>query len=188
MQACGGRKAVLGKSWRQAKRLSSDERGVTVIEFALLAPLFFAIIGAILQTSVIFLASQVLESAVNDAARTIRTGQAQAEGVTIDGFRSEICGRLYGMFGDCSGLHLRIDTVSGFQSATVTPPVPEDCEAPCDWEELQRWTPGVGKEIVLVQAFYRYPVIVQLGALGMANLPDGSRLIGAATVFKNEPF
>jgi hypothetical protein len=31
-------------------------------------------------------------------------------------------------------------------------------------------------------------VILPLGSLGMGNLPDGKRLMGAATVFRNEPF
>lgn len=170
------------------KRLMHDARGVTAIEFGLLALPFFAIIGAIMQTSLVFLASQVLESAVNDASRAIRTGQAQAADMTLDDFRDDVCSRLFGLISDCDGLHVRVNTVTNFQSATVSPPLSADCVAPCEWEEAENWSPGAGKSVTLVQVYYRYPIVVQLGMLGMANLGDGRRLLGSATVFQNEPF
>lgn len=170
------------------RRLVRDERAVTAIEFGLLAVPFFAVIGAILQTSVVFLASQVLESAVLDASRAIRTGQAQGSNMTLEQFRSDVCSRLYGLFSDCDGLHVRVNVVTNFQSASVSPPMPQPCFAPCDWTEAQGFSPGAGKSVVLVQVYYRYPIFVQLGPLGMSNMADGRRLLGSATVFQNEPF
>jgi Flp pilus assembly protein TadG len=180
--------AIVQKLRRNGRRLVRDESAVTAIEFGLLALPFFAIIGAILQTSLIFLASQVLESAVHDASRAIRTGQAQGAGTTIEQFRADVCERLYGLFPDCAGLHVRVNVVTNFQSATVAPPLPSPCIAPCDWSESEGWTPGAGKAVVLVQVYYRYPVVVQLGPLGLSNMADGRRLLGSATVFQNEPF
>src|SRR5690606_2566182 len=71
---------IWGRLNRRRRALGRDERGVTAVEFGLLALPFFTIIAAILQTSLVFLADQVLESAVHDAARAIRTGQAQEAG------------------------------------------------------------------------------------------------------------
>jgi Flp pilus assembly protein TadG len=187
-----GQRAVFGISRKflhgTVRRLVRDERAVTAVEFGMLAFPFFAIIGAILQTSVVFLAAQVLESAVNDASRAIRTGQVQTNNVTLEQFRTDVCGRLFGLFPDCNGLHVRVNVVTNFQSASVEPPLATTCTAPCDWSETEGWTPGVGKSVVLVQVYYRYPVVVQLGPLGMSNMGDGRRLIGSATVFQNEPF
>lgn len=183
---------MFGTCWQSVKRrydrLAQDERGVTVIEFALLAFPFFAIVGAIMQTSLIFLSSQVLESAVQNASRTIRTGQVQAAGTTLDQFRTDICEGLFGLFPDCEGLHIRVNTITDFQSASVALPLSADCAAPCDWTEAESWTPGDGKVVTLVQVYYRYPVVLQLGALGMSNLGDGRRLMGSVAVFQNEPF
>lgn len=176
---------LLTRHWR---RFARSERGVTAVEFGVLAFPFFAVIGAILQTSVVFLASQVLESAVHDASRAIRTGQAQGSSMTIEQFRSSVCDRLYGLFPDCAGLHVRVNVVTNFQSATVQPPLPSPCFAPCDWADAETWSTGAGKSVVLVQVYYRYPIMVQLGPLGMSNMADGRRLIGSATVFQNEPF
>ncbi|HVW91347.1 MAG TPA: TadE/TadG family type IV pilus assembly protein, partial [Devosia sp.] len=95
----------------------ADERGATVVELAILAVPFFAIMGAILETAVVFLASQFLDSAVQDASRLILTGQAQATaGFDIDSFRGAVCDGLYGMF-DCSKLEIRVSTVDNFASA-----------------------------------------------------------------------
>lgn len=169
--------------------LLRDRRGVTAIEFGLLALPFFSIIAAILQTSLVFLAGQVLESAVNDAGRAIRTGQVQTPGFDVDDFRADVCARLYSLFPDCAGLFVAVNTVTNFQSATVTVPIdPDDCTGSCVWSEPESWDPGQGKSVILVKAYYRYPVVLQMGFLGMANLPDGTRLLGAATVFQNEPF
>ncbi len=173
---------------RKGRRFLRDESAVTAIEFGVLAFPFFAIIGAILQTSVIFLASQVLESAVHDASRAIRTGQAQGDGMTLEQFRADVCNRLYGLFPDCAGLHVRVNVVTNFQSATVAPPLPSPCFAPCEWSDSEGWTPGAGRSVVLVQVYYRYPIMVQLGPLGLSNMADGRRLMGSATVFQNEPF
>lgn len=173
---------------RQALRLRRDERAVTAVEFGLLALPFFAIIGAIMQTSVVFLSWQVLESAMNDASRAIRTGQVQENSVTLEQFRNDVCSRTFGLIPDCDGLHVRVNVITSFQSASVVPPLDTDCAAPCDWTEAETWGPGTGKSVVLVQIYYRYPIFVQLGPLGMSNMGDGRRLIGSATVFQNEPF
>lgn len=173
---------------RKGPRLLADERGVTAIEFGLLALPFFTLIAGILQTSIIFLATQVMESAVHDAARLIRTGQIQQSGGDIETFRTRVCDRLYGLFPDCSGLHIQVTEVTDFQSATVVPPVDTECTLLCDWTTTEIWTPGAGRKVMLVQVYYRYPVLLQFGPLGMANLADGTRLLGSATVFENEPF
>ena len=168
-------------------RLLQDDRGVTAVEFGLLAVPFFTIVAGILQTSVIFLATQVLESAVQDASRLIRTGQVQTAGRDIEYFRGRICDRLFSLFPDCSGLHVRVNEVS-FRNMNIDPPVDPECTSSCEWSSSEVWSPGPGKTTMMVQVYYRYPVLLQFGPLGMANLADGTRLLGTATVFENEPF
>ncbi len=173
---------------RRRKELLRDERGATAIEFALLALPFFTIVAGILQTSMIFLTGQVLESAVQDASRFIRTGQIQSQGNSLAVFRTEICGRLYGLISDCNGLHIRVTEVTNFASAATSLPVSMSCASPCNWSQTEAWTSGAGKSVMLVQVYFKYPVLIQLGPFGLANLADGQRLMGTTTVFKNEPF
>lgn len=182
---------------RRGHAFGRDERGVTVIEFALLAIPFFTIIGAVLETSLIFLAGQVLDSAVQDSSRLIRTGQAQTRTPTAynaDDFRAAVCAGLYNMF-DCAKdkdrLRVSVTVLADFGAATLGYPLKTgaDCKKDeCDWTLADGYTPGKGESVVLVQAYYKWPTVVNLPGFNWQTLPDGSRLLGASRVFRNEPF
>lgn len=176
------------KAWQRvrARAFARDQRGVTIVEFALLAVPFFALIGAILETSVVFLASQMLDSAVQDSGRLIRTGQAQLNGYTDTNFRTAICQNLYGLF-DCGKLQIKVSTVSDFSSANVISPV--DVSKPdAPFTIKQTYCPGVGNSIVIVQAYYKWPVFLNFDGFNLQTASDGTHLMGAVRVFKNEPF
>lgn len=178
-----------------------DEQGATAIEFALLALPFFSILAAILETSIVMLSGQVLEGAVQDVSRLVRTGQAQQSAMTSSRFKELVCSRVYGLFPDCSQLHVELGVIDAFSDIDMSPPVNWTCGAPeagqteaeaeaaCSaWTRAETFDMGGGSEIVTVQVYYKWPVIVPFGGLGLGNLPDGRRLMGAATVFRNEPF
>lgn len=176
-------------------RFHRDERAVTLIEFGILALPFFTIIAAILETALVFLAGQILDSAVQDSARLVRTGQAQTAEYDSADFRAAICAGLYGIF-DCTsgaGARLRVNVavISNFATATTGYPLQtgENCTADeCDWTLADDYVPGIGGDVVLVQAFYKWPTLVNLPGFNLQSLPDGSRLLGSSRVFRNEPF
>ena len=161
-----------------------DEKGVTAVEFGLLALPFFAIIGAILETSFVFLASQILDGAVNDSARLIRTGQAQVNSFTAASFRSAICDGLYGMF-DCSAVKVRVSVVANFSSATLGNVVDTTNG---NWTMVEQYDDGAGLDVILVEAYYKWPVFMDFFNFNLASLPDNTRLLSSVRVFRNEPF
>ncbi len=175
--------------------LIADERGVSAIEFGILAVPFFAIIGAILETSMVFLAGQVLDSAVNDAARKIRTGEAQGASFNVELFRDEVCRGLYNLF-DCTQVKVRVTTIGSFggtAAGLITAPLkPQPCvpaeDATQCWNFPEVFTPGNGDEIALIQVLYRWPIIINFGGLNLRTYGDGTRLLSAVRVFQNEPF
>ena len=184
----GGLSRLFRPLHRRGRKFARDDRGVTMIEFGLLAIPFFAIIGATLETALVFMASQILDSAVYDASRTVRTGQAQSASMTETQFRTAICNGLYGMF-DCSQLRIRVSVITDFASATVANPVDTtNCTPTCQWQLVQAYNPGVGSDIVMVQAYYKWPVILNFAGFNLMDQPDGTRLLGAVRVFRNEPF
>lgn len=165
-----------------------DERAVTAIEFGLLGIPFFAIVGAIMETALVFLSGQILDSAVQDASRLIRTGQAGSAGYNAVSFKKAVCDGLYGLF-DCSALKLHTTVVTTFSNATFTAN-PLDLKTG-DWvpEWLNDAYDGGGNaSVIMVEAYYKWPVIVSLGGFNMQNTPDGKRLLSAVRVFRNEPF
>jgi len=174
--------------------LLRDERGAVAAEFSILALPFFTVIYAILETSIVFLAGQILDSAVQDASRKIRTGQAMTASWNVDSFRTAVCDGLYGMF-DCSAskLKVKVSVVSSFATATVTNPIDPDCTttgdpADCDWVLAPSYDAGTGSSIVLVQVYYKWPTIMNLPGFNLATQAGGTRLLSAVRVFRNEPF
>ncbi len=187
-------KPLLSPALGRARRFGGDDSGVTAIEFALLALPFFTIILAIVETALIFLAGQILDSAVNDLSRLIRTGQAQSStpAYNAETYRAAICAGLYRMF-DCNGDRLRVSVtvISDFSAANFGYPLKtgEDCKKEkCDWTLADEYKPGKGGDVVLVQAYYKWPTVVNLPGFNFQTLPDGTRLLGASRVFRNEPF
>lgn len=177
---------------RRGRGFAQADDGVTVIEFAILAVPFFTIVGAILETALVFFATQVLDSAVEDASRIIKTGQAQATAdYDLEDFRSLMCSYTFGLFGDCSAIKLQIKPISNFSSAsfmagltTCTPPPDPTCEITMP----EDWTPGEGGTVIQVFAYYRWPLLLNLPYFNLRNQPDNYRLLGATRVFRNEPF
>jgi Flp pilus assembly protein TadG len=64
----------------RAARFARDRKGATAVEFAFVAAPFFLLVFAILEIALIFFASAIIEEAVADAARDIRTGELQSSG------------------------------------------------------------------------------------------------------------
>ncbi len=178
-------------AWRTLHHgLARDQCGTTIVEFGLLALPFFAIIGAILETSFFFLSTQILDSAVDLSVRLIRTGQAQAQDYTADTFRNAICDNLMSLF-DCSPNKLRVDveTVSTFSSASFSYPLEMDEDTgEYEWTDTQAYTPGDGSEIVAVRVYYKWPTMLDLMGFNLSNAGEGYRLMASVRVFKNEPF
>jgi Flp pilus assembly protein TadG len=188
---------MLAPALNRAGRFRRDERGVTAVEFGILALPFFTLIAAILETSFVFFAGQILDSAVQDASRLIRTGQLQtgvAANNTLESFRTRICNGLYNMM-TCANVKVKVSVVANFASATVTYPIQTGAACTttggvttCNWTITEGYTPGAGGDVVLVQAYYKWPTLVRLPGFNLQDQVDGTRLLGAVRVFRNEPF
>jgi hypothetical protein len=70
----------------------------------------------------VFFAGQTLETAVQDSARLIMTGQAQTGGWSKEDFKTAVCARVYGLF-DCSGkMYVDVKTCANFSAINDDPP------------------------------------------------------------------
>lgn len=167
--------------WRKAKLLKRDERGVTAIEFGLLALPFFALLGAILETGLYLLTSQVFDSAVDDASRSILIGRAQSQGFSASDFRNEICKTTFGLI-NCSQIKLRVRPIGSFAAANTTPPV----DADGNWILGEVFKPGKGRNVVLVEAYYKWNAILNIN-IGFQKYGN-TVVLSSARVFMNEPF
>lgn len=173
---------------RAARRFVRRQDGAAAVEFALVALPFLALIFAIVETALVFFASQSLEAAASESARLVMTGQAQSAGYTQKTFKDDVvCGYLkagISLF-DCEhGVQVDVKSYSSFAAINSTPPVKD---GKLDTTNLA-YTPGKAGDIVVVRLYYQWPIYVSLLGNSLANLNGGYRLLVATAVFRNEPF
>lgn len=174
------REAIHSRFIALLARFHADERG-SAVEFALVALPFFALLFAIIQTSLVIFASQALQTMTSDAARGLMTGQLQMAGTGVEGFRSALCNGSAIMF-DCDKLMIQVQAFSDFAGADpdgfinadcfrLDPPPPSSC-----------YVPGNAEDVVLVRVAYDWPF-----GLNLEDLRKKQTLVAIAA-FRSEPY
>ena len=164
------------------KRFARARSGATAVEFALVALPFFTLIMAIIEISLVFFLGAMMDNALNESAREIRTGHLQTEGGSEESFRDELCRRI-DVIADCTLISVDVRTYENFSQTDFSSPI--DADGNFDSSGFN-FTPGGPSDIVVVRAFY--PMNLFLPSVGLANLPGNKRLIASATAFRNEPY
>ena len=164
-------------------RFIRQRDGATAVEFGLVALPFLALLFAILQTALVFFAGQTLQTAVTNASRLIMTGQAQTGGYTATSFQNAVCGQIVAMI-NCSGIYINVQIYSSFASVSTTPPV---TNGQLNTSNLVFQAGGPG-DVVVVQAYYQWPIDVSLLGSSLSNLTGNNMLLVGTAVFQNEPY
>jgi Flp pilus assembly protein TadG len=170
-------------------RVWQDVRAAAAVEFALIATPFLFLLGAIFELAILFLATQVLDSATAEAGRLIRTGQAQQDGYTAAQFKTEICNRLYGLF-ECGNVYVEAKVYSNFAAIGDLKSISSyvDADGNLDSTKVTSYQPGKGSEIVVIRSFYAYPVVFKNLLWDETSAPGGKIIMSGVAVFRNEPF
>jgi Flp pilus assembly protein TadG len=158
-------------------------RGATAVEFALVAAPFCAMLLAILQTALVFLAQQVLQTATSEAARLVMTGQAQTQKLSAAQFQQDVCGFAAPLF-TCASVYVNVQTFTSFSGMTQMSPLQS---GQFQSSKMSYSTGGPG-DVILLQVFYQWPIV--LGPLGfnLSNMNGHNRLLVGTAVFRNEPY
>lgn len=182
---------MAGELVRKKCRLyRKNESGVTVIEFAFLAPLFFLILFVMIETGLMLFTEYVLQTSVQEAARAVRTGQAQEQKWSANQFKERVCRLAKGIINCESKVTVYMNAEANFTTLAAgspgytsvgkkvdgtTDPMPFDC--------------GLPNEAVSLIATYDWEFATPLFMhyFGNINGGDARRLVGFA-MFKNEPF
>lgn len=164
------------------RRLIRNSDGASAVEFALVGPAFIALLVAILQTGVVFLVQQTLQTSTTQAARLIMTGQAQKQGMSSATFLQNVCGN-GGALLDCNNLYANVQTSGTFQGMQMDNPMSGGT-----FTAPNSFTMGGPGDIVLVQVFYKLPVVMAPLGFNLASGGAGNALIVGTAVFRNEPY
>lgn len=171
---------------RARRRLACDTRGAAIVEFAIVAPVFMAIIVAIIETAFVFLAQDGLETAAETTGRLLLTGQAQQGGLTQAQFKQKACDALPSYL-KCTDLMLDVRTATAFSTAsTGVPTITYDASGKVT--NVFTYNPGDRNAIVVVRLFYLWPTITGNLGFDISNQPGNRRLLIATTVFRSENY
>ncbi|MFN3512123.1 MAG: TadE/TadG family type IV pilus assembly protein [Phenylobacterium sp.] len=169
------------------RRFTRARSGATAIEFAIIGiPLFMLVFG-LLELGLVLLVSATLDTAIDFASRDIRTGNFQTSGkITAKDFEERVCRNMTWLASGCtSRLSVEAETFATFTAAGASTP-----QAPDEFEDdsPRCWSVGAPGDIVLVRAYYVWPLFTPLLDASLQNRGDGTRLIGSARAFRNEPY
>jgi Flp pilus assembly protein TadG len=166
------------------RRFRRNRRGSAAVEFALVAPVFFALLFAIIETAIVFFAGQVLETIAQSSARMILTGQAQTAGYTQSQFKTYVCGQIPALF-TCANVYVDVQSYgTSFGSVTLNTQI----DASSNFVNNMKYNPGGPGQIVVVRLFYQWPLFVTGLGYNISNLAGSKRLLAATASFQNEPY
>lgn len=199
---------------RFCANLLRNREGAAAIEFAIVAPAFFALLLAILYTMSIYLAQQMLETAAQDAGRLILTGSAQTMqlanghvGMSASDFKSAICNGVSGTNSNgqantipallpsmlsCSRLTVNVTTATAYDTTnTAAPTFTYDSQGvlTSTGTGYNFQSGGDGRNrIIVLQLIYLWPTGTGPLGLNLANQPNGNRQLVATSVFTTENY
>ncbi|AWN38833.1 TadE/TadG family type IV pilus assembly protein [Methylobacterium radiodurans] len=163
--------------------------GAGAVEFALLAVPFLLLLCVVVEAAMMTLSQQTLDSAVDRAARALRTGAFQdaADGNDpASRLRRVMCGGAAVLF-RCADLKLDVTRGSSFAAMSIADPYDS---------QRKDWAPGfgstfqcpLGRDVVAVRA--AVPVLRLFNALDFTRHPMGSnaQLLVATAIFSTEPY
>lgn len=174
-------------------RMTADSRkGSAAIEFAFVAPIFFAILLGIFEVGIMFFAQSMLQNGVSDVARLIRTGQAQSAGTSQSAFRTALCDKISALIPCDSNLLVDVESFSGYGGVSYASPFNNPQAANAQQRtlntSLNSYSIGNACDVVLVRAFYTWPLFTPGLTSYLANMAGNKYLLSAAATFRNEPF
>lgn len=166
-------------AWRR------NEDGATAVEFAVIAPIFFALIFSMIETGWIMTKASLLDHAVGQSARMIYTGQAPDQGT----LEQLICDEAY-VFANCrENIVVELVTVDDFTALPDTTATCTDASSG-NIAPVTTYTSGAGGEIVFMRVCITTDVLVPGLGLGMqmAQTDTGRFQMVSSMAFMNEPF
>lgn len=174
--------------FRHMRRYKKNEDGSTAVEFALLALPFVLTVVAIIELAMYFATATILEGAVGDLSRAVRTGQIFDEGNIDDMdelFTEILCEKSY-IVTDCDSFQYEVIQINSFGDAgDVDLVLDEDGNFADPQNDLNNLDAGC---IGVIRILYPYQFITPFFGDVFATYPNRVRVIIATTVVKTEPF
>lgn len=159
--------------------------GSTAVEFALVAFPFFMLLFGILEIGLLLLVDALVETAVSDAGRQVRTGLAQEQKLEIEDIKKRLCANMSVFAADCpSRAFIDIRVVEGFSTPSDADPLKTGVFDP----SVLTYRPGSPGDRVLVRVWYEHPIVSPFIAQAVSRTTDRRVMLTTTLAFRNEPY
>jgi Flp pilus assembly protein TadG len=176
-----------GGRFRPARFLR-DRRAGAAVEFALVLLPFLMVLMTMINSALVLLAGQVLQTAATTAGRLILTGQAQTANFTAAQFKNSICASLTVMFNCSSNLYIDVESLPpGSSFSSITLPGATNANGTVNSGGFN-YNPGSPGYIVIVRLIYQWPIIAPGLSIGLVNSANSTNTLIATVAFVNEPY
>ena len=165
------------------RRFIDNRKGSAAIEFAILALPFLVVIFAIIELAMMYFVDSALDAALHKAVRQVRVGSAKTNAWNISNFKTAVCTDLAYSFSCADDLLVRASVITDMSSVSRVSAANKGVLS-----VTEDFNIGASGDYVLVQAFLPWDPVLKLYPFAGARLNDGRYVLGAAELFKNEPF
>ena len=173
----------------RTKSLFRSEEGNAMIEFALLAPVFFMLVAGLVEFVLYQYKCYAVNHVIQEATRRLQTGEVQTTTAPVgltnrDIFKQEICNAA-GALIDCNQVDFDVrhfTTIAGIQYTT---PIFNSSGHATNFDYL----PGAQNEYTVVQGSYPHTFVTPFMAT-MFGAGDASKpaIVSSFSIVKGEPW
>jgi len=162
-----------------------DTSGAAAVEFALVGSTFMLMLLASFEFGYMLFVQSALDNAARDAARLIRTGQAQMSSNPTSTFQTLLCNDV-GSLISCASIIYQAQAFNAWSDAQTAMNTPATRSSNGNFVS-SGFNPGSQGQILVVTVTYNYPFFTPWIA-GLLGGSTNSALLTSTVVFQNEPY
>lgn len=181
------RKSTKSKS-KRVFRFWRNKKGTAAIEFAIIAPVFLAVMFSIFEVGWFHFVNSTVSIATTQSARVVRTGQVQLGGTSKAEYFNTVC-NIVDVFGDCDEtLTVDVATFDTFADLAADTSVPTCRDAPQEDIDNIPYEPGGENAIVRVRICVLYHTLNPAIGMNLSEAGSTQRRVSSTLIFRNEPY
>ena len=175
---------------KRLNRFQRDDKGALAIEFGLVSIPFFFIVFMLFGFAMYFFVMNSLDRGMDQAARQLRTGQAQKQDKTVNEFKNLVCNAAGGWI-KCPMVQVFVqkfatwDVVAPMACLNASGSMVTNSASGSDKIALYS---GTASEIVIVTTCYKWEFAQKVPFFTFGNMSDGSMMVQTSTAFRTEPY
>jgi Flp pilus assembly pilin Flp len=170
------------------RRYLADRRGSTAIEFAIVAPIFLALMFSTFELGWFYFVNSSVDAAATNAARILRTGQADSVSKG-EFFHLVVCPKVK-FLGNCaSRLTVEVKKFDNFAALTAASNEPFVCRdaSESDIDNI-KYDPSEELAIYRVRLCYLYDTLNPTIGMSLAENDLGQKKVTATYILRAEPY